>query len=151
MTYSPTLGRGVGSPSHHVSTGSPRYCCPLKSSAYRPFRNHTGRPLSSTINGPCCPRPNFGETKTLPGARPCARVLTATTGGSRSGRERKFHARPAGPDEAFGAGHTRGKSADPPPFGVLAFETCSRGSHPVRARPVTPAPMAARNRRRVNL
>jgi hypothetical protein len=68
----------------------------------------------------------------------------------RSGRERKSHARPEGADETFGVGHTFRVPTDPS-SGVLAFEMRSRRSQPANAKYVTPAPIAARNRRRVNL
>jgi len=80
-------------------------------------------------------------------------VVTATTGGRRSGRDRKSQAPFEGVDETFGVGHTFGVLRDPP-FGVLAFETRSRWSQPIvfiKAKYVTPTPAAARNRRRLNL
>jgi len=88
--------------------------------------------------------------KTCPLALPLARVSTSTAGGLRSGRERKSQARPEAVDDPFCAGHTL-ESSGFPLFGVLASRTRSRRSQPVKAKYVTPAPIAARNRRRVRL
>src|SRR5262249_19536346 len=77
-------------PSHHVSTGAPRYCCTRKSVAAVPWgrgSNQTGPPVSSTIIGPDELPPN-GARKRKPSFIVCGFVPTAISGGWRPLSER---------------------------------------------------------------
>src|SRR5436190_21535410 len=78
-------------PRHQVSTGFPRYVCTRKSVTPFVFSgwNQTTSPRLSIINGPACATTIFGARKRYPGAVPCAVVCTRTSGGFRSGREKK--------------------------------------------------------------
>src|SRR5438128_8340886 len=92
MTYQPSPTPTFETcPRHHVSTGSPRYFWTRKS--VTPFvfsgRNQTTSPRLSMISGPACATTIFGARKRYPGAVPCAAVCTRTSGGFKSGREKK--------------------------------------------------------------
>src|SRR6058998_2701420 len=102
MTYQPSPTPTFETcPRHHVSTGFPRYFWTRKS--VTPFvfsgRNHTTSPRLSMISGPACATTIFGARKMYPGAVLCAGVCTRTSGGLRSGREKKCCVGPG-----FGAG-----------------------------------------------
>ena len=87
-------------PCQYVRTGLPWYSCTRKSvAASMPGsgRNHTSRPALSTIIGPFCFWSFFclALRKTKPGAVAWRPGETVTSGGSRSGRERKWCVAPA--------------------------------------------------------
>jgi hypothetical protein len=106
----------------------------LKSLAALCLPNHTNRPRSSIIIGPCSPAPSFTATKTYPGAvSSCAWVVTWTAAGLRSGRERKAHTPFGGTVEMFGSSQTFGVRKRLT-FGLckdLSFEVRSSRSQPI--------------------
>src|SRR5947208_11925243 len=92
MTYQPSPTPMFETwPRHQVSTGFPSYICLRKSVTPFVFSglNQTTSPRLSMISGPACATTIFGARKRYPGAVPCAAVCTRTSGGFRSGREKK--------------------------------------------------------------
>src|SRR5438093_5937356 len=102
MTYQPSPTPMFETwPRHQVSTGFPSYICLRKSVTPFVFSglNQTTSPRLSMISGPACATTIFGARNRYPGAVLCAAVCTRTSGGFRSGREKKCCVGPG-----FGAG-----------------------------------------------
>ena len=91
ITCSPRPSPPPGSASHHVSTGCAveRRGAEVHRGARRRRRNQTTSPARSRMRTPRWPGPEDGARKSRPGAVSCGGCSTVTTGGSRSGRERK--------------------------------------------------------------